>query len=327
MTPNAIYEPIHKTINCGLHLDEDNNSSNVQSESMVESDNESELAHIAHASNPNVEASATATNESDNVECDPDESFLDDDFLSFDRVENGGNNQEHDIYGRNSNGANSGDARINNQGDLPPSALDFANGALAQQPYSGQSQADNVRSNNNGNGNGIGNNSFDNPNKRIIPWLDDTNNFSQHPESLHSDQQNHYSTQSKQQSRNRNYNASTRGYSGDWTNNGGNPYYQRPPPPPIIKLHNEIVSFVNLMSPTKEELRMRDVIVKRVTDLAHRVFGGEDKVCSIVFISSMAFLGLYNHLCTFTLTSINFDGKSIFCNGEHSASFFHLDRK
>lgn len=51
---------------------------------------------------------------------------------------------------------------------------------------------------------------------------------------------------------------------------GYNSYYE---PPPLIKLHNEMVSFVKLMEPTRQELEIRDVMVKRVQDLAVRTFG------------------------------------------------------
>ena len=46
--------------------------------------------------------------------------------------------------------------------------------------------------------------------------------------------------------------------------------------PSIIRLHNEIVSFVNLMSPTVDEMKLREKVVERVTKLAHSTFGGED---------------------------------------------------
>ena len=46
--------------------------------------------------------------------------------------------------------------------------------------------------------------------------------------------------------------------------------------PSMIRLHNEIVSFVNLMSPTVDEMKLRDKVVERVTKLAQSTFGGED---------------------------------------------------
>ena len=51
---------------------------------------------------------------------------------------------------------------------------------------------------------------------------------------------------------------------------GYNSYHE---PPALIKLHNEMVSFVKLMEPTREELEARDRMVERVTDLAERTFG------------------------------------------------------
>jgi hypothetical protein len=47
-------------------------------------------------------------------------------------------------------------------------------------------------------------------------------------------------------------------------------YYE---PPSLVKLHNEIVSFVKLMEPTREELEIRERMVERVTVLAERTFG------------------------------------------------------
>ncbi|KAL3796758.1 hypothetical protein HJC23_010905 [Cyclotella cryptica] len=46
-------------------------------------------------------------------------------------------------------------------------------------------------------------------------------------------------------------------------------------PPALVQLHNEIVSFVKLMEPTKDELEIRNKMVAKVTDLAQRVFGME----------------------------------------------------
>jgi len=282
---------------------DEGNNSNDQSVSMVQSDNEDDQTSNTSASNAGVEASST--NKNDNIEGDPDESFLDDDFLSFDRVENGGNNQEHDVNGMNSNSANSNNGRMNNKEGLPSSAVDFVNGALAQQPYLARSQEDNVYSNNHSNGY----NTFDNTKKPIAPWLDDTNDFSQQSQTLHNDRQLPDYPQPQQQSRNQNYNSSSRGYSGAGTDHGRNPYYQRPPPPPIIKLHNEMVSFVNLMSPTEEELRTRDVMVERVTALAQRVFGGKDKCLVLPFGSQMTGLCLPNSDIDFVIRFPDENGK------------------
>ena len=46
--------------------------------------------------------------------------------------------------------------------------------------------------------------------------------------------------------------------------------------PSMIRLHNEIVSFVNLMSPTVDEMKLREKVVERVTKLAQATFRGED---------------------------------------------------
>ena len=83
-------------------------------------------------------------------------------------------------------------------------------------------------------------------------------------------------------------------------NNNQRQYNHAPPPlpprtPPLIRLHNEIVSFAKLMSPTAEELEVRNHLVERVTRLAHGIFGGEDRVSSSKISLS------------FTLTFLHYD--------------------
>ena len=73
-------------------------------------------------------------------------------------------------------------------------------------------------------------------------------------------------------------------------NNDRVPYAARAPL--LLRLHNEIVSFVDLMAPTAEELRIRDAMVKRVTALAHRTFGGEDRCQVLPFGSQVTGLCL-----------------------------------
>jgi hypothetical protein len=53
-------------------------------------------------------------------------------------------------------------------------------------------------------------------------------------------------------------------------------YYQQPPG--LIKLHNEIVDFVSLMEPWPEEVEEREGIIREVTDIIHKTFGGSDNV-------------------------------------------------
>lgn len=85
-----------------------------------------------------------------------------------------------------------------------------------------------------------------------IPWLKDrTQN--------NNNNNNSFSSSSQRQGGSRGYNSSN-----------SSSYYHEPPP--LIQLHNEIVSFVKLMEPTREELDDRDKMVERVTDLAERTF-------------------------------------------------------
>jgi non-canonical poly(A) RNA polymerase PAPD5/7 len=52
----------------------------------------------------------------------------------------------------------------------------------------------------------------------------------------------------------------------------------RDAPPPLIRLHNEIVAFVNLMSPTAAEMSLREGVVESVTRLGSSTFGDGAKV-------------------------------------------------
>lgn len=62
--------------------------------------------------------------------------------------------------------------------------------------------------------------------------------------------------------------------------------------PPLIRLHNEIASFVSLMSPTPHELALRDAMVDRITKLSHSLFGGNDKCQVLPFGSQVTGLCL-----------------------------------
>ena len=48
--------------------------------------------------------------------------------------------------------------------------------------------------------------------------------------------------------------------------------------PPLIKLHNEIVQFYNLMKPRQEEVKLRLDLVDEIRSIVYREFGGRDKV-------------------------------------------------
>lgn len=69
------------------------------------------------------------------------------------------------------------------------------------------------------------------------------------------------------------------------TNTGSYHHYHREPhhhyhrePPGLVKLHNEIVDFVTLMEPWPEEIEERETIIREVTDLVQKTFGGSDRV-------------------------------------------------
>lgn len=136
---------------------------------------------------PSDQSASMGRSDSENEE--PDTSFLDEDFLSFAAVVNGGSEANGDLNGRKRSRSPVPDNNCNGR---------YENVA--------------------------------------VPWLDRDSR-----------------SNSQQQ----------RGYD-------GRGYYE---PPPLIKLHNEIVSFVKLMEPTREELKVRDLMVKRVSDLAVKTFG------------------------------------------------------
>ena len=210
-----------------------------QSETMGRSDDEEGVEEVpmknpATASSPGADGAAHEETEA----AVPDESFLDDDFLCFSAVDNGGDggdNKNGETGGANANGGR--------------------NGQLAGRKR-GRSASPVPR-------NGGRDQCVPATKKPSVPWLDDTNipAVPQPPPPPPPQQQ---------WGRNRGYGSN-------------NAQYRAPPPaynrtPPLIRLHNEIVSFVKLMEPTAEELGSRDVMVGRVTEVAHRAFGGEDKV-------------------------------------------------
>ncbi|KAL7544888.1 hypothetical protein ACHAWF_008248 [Thalassiosira exigua] len=141
-----------------------------------------------------------------------DESFLDDDFLSFDHADNGGSGDD-------------GPGRKRGCERVPPCP----------------------------------------PARPTVPWLDESAASHRRPPPPPP-------SYPQQEPWGR---GPARGY-------GGGGRYPPPPPPPVpisplIRLHNEIVSFANLMSPTEGELEERRKMVGRVTEMAHRIFGGKDK--------------------------------------------------
>ena len=128
-----------------------------------------------------------------------------------------------------------------------------------------ETASNNARGNNNNtnNGqkhhrNGTHNSSTSTDGAASIPWLTDRKQ-----EQGNNGSSSHASSSSSQRQ------GGGRGYS--------NYYYE---PPPLIQLHNEIVSFVKLMEPTREELDDRDRMVDRVTRLAERTFKRVSSSCS-----------------------------------------------
>ncbi|KAL9182897.1 hypothetical protein ACHAXT_004176 [Thalassiosira profunda] len=203
-----------------------------QSESMGRSDGEEEVPMKAPADDGAVGG-------------ENDESFLDEDFLSFSNADNGG---ETGGLGGQLSGRKRGHSSMTANGN---------SGYPTQR------------------------------NTPRIPWLDDTTNPPPPPPTPHSEGKRRMHRPQQQQHQW----GLNRGYGGGLNRNQ---YYTPPPPraPPLIRLHNEIVSFVKLMSPTKGELAARDRMVERVTKLAHRIFGGEKKVDVLPFGSQVTGLCL-----------------------------------
>lgn len=177
----------------------------------------------------------TTTNDETNKN---DSSFLDEDFLSFGHVDNGGD--EIDDGDSNENKSNKKKAKK-------------MSGRKRERPH--HHHNDDQQHSNNTSTAAAGT-------APSIPWLDSNTN----------EQSNHYNTQQQQHSYGRNNNH--RGYNNHHHHN--NNYHYKPPTPPLIKLHNEIVSFMKLMSPTPQEEEIRQSMVRRITTLAQNVFGKEE---------------------------------------------------
>ena len=244
-------------------------SSTNSSESMGR-DEDDEIIEVIPMKQP---ATTNETETANNGEAD--ESFLDDDFLSFSNVDNGGT-AELGSDEQNDMEKLSGKKRERSLSPAMPSNDQYRYNAQQNKP------------------------------PVIIPWINNTATSSAPP------------PQQQQWGRNNNNN---RGY-------GNNNNYQNQPGsynnnnqprnnnniPSIIKLHNEIISFVNLMSPTSQELELRTKMVTRVTNLAYKIFGGSTKVQVLPFGSQVTGLCLPGSDIDFVIrfiptTSNNKNGK------------------
>ena len=179
------------------------------------------------------------------------DNFLDEDFLSFSNVDNGGSSEQQETY----KGSDYGEKLSGRKRDRSMSP------ATCRPVNSG----------------GQYNNGYEQRKKPTIPWLDNSSTNSQHTR---------FTPPPQQQYRNNN----NRGYGNNNYNSYNQPQISRTPP--LIRLHNEIVSFTNLMSPTPNELELRTKMVERVTKLAERIFGGKDKVQVLPFGSQVTGLCL-----------------------------------
>jgi len=249
-------------------FDTNDNSSDDQSVSM---DDEEEVIPM--------KMPATDNNNTNNA--NEEENFLDEDFLSFSNVDNGGTSdvpKQQETY----KGSDYGEKLSGRKRDRSMSPA-----ASTCRPVSNGGQY---------------NNGYEQRNKPTIPWLD--NSSTNHP--------NHtrFTPPPQQQYRNNN----NRGY-GNGNNNYNNSYNQPQisRTPPLIRLHNEIVSFTNVMSPTPNELQLRTKMVERVTQLAERIFGGKDKVQVLPFGSQVTGLCLpgsdIDFVIRFTTDRVSDDGK------------------
>ena len=209
-------------------------SSDHQSESMGRSgsssddDSEEEEEITVPMKGPSIPSPASNSNTASKNES----SFLDEDFLSFGHVDNGGSSADDEID------------------DSKPKKMA---GRKRERPH--HENNDHYK---HSNGSAISSDGTTNS----IPWLDSNNTVQQYP--------NNQQQQQQQYSYGRNNN---RGYN---NNNHQNSNYYKPPTPPLIQLHNEIVSFMKLMSPTPQEEQIRSSMVRRITNLAQTVFGKDD---------------------------------------------------
>ncbi len=185
---------------------------------------------------------AAETNDSNNN----DSSFLDDDFLSFAHVDNGGENNNNAAASATSSSSSKATANTdsNSKKKLTNENNDNARGRKRDRPIDDKSSREQSRRNNT-------------TTSPSIPWLDSSiETSSQHGRNNYN---NHHNRGYNSNNHHRSYNNSN--------------YYS----PPLLKLHNEIVSFMELMSPTEHELKIRDDMVKRITQLAYRTFGSSER--------------------------------------------------
>ena len=222
-------------------------SSDHQSESMGRSSDDSdEEIIVVPMKGPSVGLTTTTTtalSSGTTKDGSNDSSFLDEDFLSFGHVDNGGDEIDSNNNGNLDQKGNKKMAGISRKRERPHHNNDDAH--------------DNNHSM--GSVGSVGT-------KHSIPWLDNSNNDVQSHQYRNNNQHHSYN------GRNNN-----RGYNNNNNNNYHHHHnYYTPPTPPLIQLHNEIVSFMKLMSPTPQEEEIRSTIVQRITTLAQKVFGQDE---------------------------------------------------
>ena len=168
-----------------------------------------------------------------------DSSFLDDDFLTFSSVDNGGKGGgDNDTNGRRRGG--------DDRRRCPPPAA--ARSAV------------------------------------LVPWLEPmTTTTTTTTTTRHRRQQQQEQPRQQQRWVGRDGdNSGDRGYDGIFGSDRDNHRHRHPArrdaPPPLIRLHNEIVAFVNLMSPTAAEMSLRDRVVESVTRIGSSTFGDGARV-------------------------------------------------
>jgi len=275
-------------------------SSDHQSESMGRScsddDDEEEFVPMKGPSKPNNNSSAaaangdTTTNDETNNN-NNESSFLDEDFLSFGHVDNGGDEADEAAATADSNDNKSSKKKKKISGrkrDRPHHQDD---------QHSNSSSAAAART------------------TPSVPWLD-SNNDNNAQSSQHYPSNNPHSY-----GRNNN---NHRGYNNNYNHHNNNNYHYTPPTPPLIKLHNEIVSFMKLMSPTPQEEEIRQMMVRRITKLAQDVFGGgkDSRECEVLpFGSQVTGLALpgsdIDFVIRFPKKKQTSEGKTDDSNGNH----------
>jgi non-canonical poly(A) RNA polymerase PAPD5/7 len=197
---------------------------------------------------PMKRSSNSSRDDDDNHPNDNDSSFLDDDFLTFSSVDNGGKG-ENGGSGRGGGGGGKNGRRggVDDRRRCPPSSAAAAAVSRAA----------------------------------VVPWLGLTNDdgASATPTTTtarHRQQQERPRQQQRRVGRDGN-NSGDRGYGGI-DDRDDRHHHPRRDTPPLIRLHNEIVAFVNLMSPTAAEMSLREKVVESVTRLGTSTFGDGARV-------------------------------------------------